>query len=58
MKVLLVNGSPHEKSCAYTALAEIAKTLNSGALTPKFFTLAQSLSPVAADAALAESKSA
>lgn len=27
MKVLLVNGSPHEKGCTYTALAEIAKTL-------------------------------
>lgn len=27
MKVLLVNGSPHEKGCTYTALNEIAKTL-------------------------------
>lgn len=27
MKVLLLNGSPHEKGCTYTALAEIAKTL-------------------------------
>ncbi|MBO7329363.1 MAG: flavodoxin family protein [Lentisphaeria bacterium] len=27
MKVLLVNGSPHEKGCVYTALSEIADTL-------------------------------
>ena len=27
MKVLLLNGSPHEKGCTYTALAEIAKEL-------------------------------
>ena len=28
MKVLLINGSPHEKGCTFTALEEIAKTLN------------------------------
>lgn len=28
MKVILVNGSPHEKGCTYTALAEVEKTLN------------------------------
>lgn len=27
MKVLLINGSPHEHGCTYTALAEISKTL-------------------------------
>lgn len=27
MKVLLVNGSPHEKGCTFTALSEAAKTL-------------------------------
>jgi multimeric flavodoxin WrbA len=27
MKVLLVNGSPHEKGCTYTALKEVADTL-------------------------------
>lgn len=27
MKVLLLNGSPHEKGCTYTALTEIAKEL-------------------------------
>lgn len=30
MKVLLINGSPHEKGCTYTALEEIAKALNAG----------------------------
>ena len=28
MKVLLINGSPHEFGCTYTALKEIEKTLN------------------------------
>ena len=28
MKVLLVNGSPHEHGCTYTALSEIERTLN------------------------------
>ncbi len=28
MKVLLVNGSPHEKGCTYTALKEVSDTLN------------------------------
>ena len=28
MKVLLINGSPNEKGCTYTALSEISKTLN------------------------------
>ncbi len=27
MKVVLVNGSPHEKGCTYTALMEVAETL-------------------------------
>ena len=27
MKVLLINGSPNEKGCTYTALSEVAKTL-------------------------------
>ena len=25
MKVLLVNGSPHQKGCTYSALSEVAK---------------------------------
>lgn len=28
MKVLLINGSPNEKGCTYTALNEVAQTLN------------------------------
>lgn len=28
MKVLLINGSPKEERCTYTALSEVAKTLN------------------------------
>ena len=28
MKVLLINGSPHEKGCTYTGLCEVAKALN------------------------------
>ena len=28
MKVILVNGSPHEKGCTYTALTEVEKILN------------------------------
>lgn len=28
MKVLLINGSPNKEGCTYTALTEIANTLN------------------------------
>ncbi|MDR2656694.1 MAG: flavodoxin family protein, partial [Oscillospiraceae bacterium] len=28
MKVLLINGSPHEQGCTYTALSEIGRTLS------------------------------
>ena len=27
MKVLLINGSPHKEGCTFTALNEVAKTL-------------------------------
>jgi len=33
MKTLLINGSPNEKGCTYTALHEVEKTLN------KYFTI-------------------
>lgn len=36
MKVLLVNGSPHEKGCTYTALNEVAATFDQ---LNKYFTL-------------------
>ena len=28
MKAMLINGSPHEHGCTYTALKEVEKTLN------------------------------
>jgi multimeric flavodoxin WrbA len=37
MKVLLVNGSPHEKGCTYAALEAVAKTLNSNAIETEIF---------------------
>jgi multimeric flavodoxin WrbA len=37
MKVLLVNGSPHEKGCTYTALQEVAKTLNAEGIETEIF---------------------
>ena len=39
MKVLLVNGSPREKGCTYTALCEAAKTLNEEGVETEFFWL-------------------
>ena len=37
MKVLLVNGSPHEKGCTYTALDEVSKTLNHEGIETEIF---------------------
>ena len=37
MKVLLVNGSPKEKGCTYTALAEIAKELEKNGIESEIF---------------------
>ena len=37
MKIILVNGSPHEKGCTYTALAEVAKTLNENDIDTEIF---------------------
>ena len=37
MKVILVNGSPHEKGCTYTALNEAAKTLNEHGIETELF---------------------
>ena len=37
MKVLLVNGSPHEKGCTYTALSEVASALNSEGIETEIF---------------------
>lgn len=37
MKVLLINGSPHEKGCTYTALTEVAKTLEENQIETEIF---------------------
>jgi len=37
MKVLLVNGSPHEHGCTYTALMEISNTLKKEEVESEFF---------------------
>lgn len=37
MKVLLVNGSPHAHGCTYTALQEIAQTLNQEGIESSLF---------------------
>lgn len=37
MKVLLVNGSPNKEGCTYTALFEVAKTLNQEGIDTEIF---------------------
>lgn len=37
MKVILVNGSPHPKGCTYTALEEVASTLNAEGIETRIF---------------------
>lgn len=37
MKVLLINGSPHQKGCTYTALAEVAKELQAQGVDSEIF---------------------
>jgi multimeric flavodoxin WrbA len=37
MKVLLANGSPHAKGCTYTALEEVAMTLNTEGIETQIF---------------------
>lgn len=37
MKVLLINGSPHEYGCTYTALKEAADALNARGIETEFF---------------------
>ena len=36
MKVLLVNGSPHQEGCTYTALKEVEKELNAAGVYERF----------------------
>ena len=40
MKVMLVNGSLHEKGCTYTALCEVEKALNANGIETEIFQLA------------------
>ncbi|MBQ8406394.1 MAG: flavodoxin family protein [Clostridia bacterium] len=37
MKVLLINGSPHEKGCTYTALKEVEKALNENGVQTEIY---------------------
>jgi multimeric flavodoxin WrbA len=37
MKVLLINGSPNENGCTYTALEEVSKSLNKEGIETEFF---------------------
>lgn len=39
MKVLLLNGSPHKEGCTYTALKEVAVTLEKNNIETKFFNI-------------------
>ncbi len=39
MKVLLVNGSPHQKGCTYTALEEVSNALNKNNIDTEIFWL-------------------
>lgn len=43
MKVLLINGSPHEKGCTYTALCEVAKILETEGIETEIFQIGKSL---------------
>lgn len=42
MKVLLINGSLHEKGCTYTALSEVAKALNANGVETEIYWVGQS----------------
>ncbi len=39
MKVILVNGSPKEKGCTYTALKEVEESLNKNGIETEIFWL-------------------
>lgn len=39
MKVLLVNGSPHQKGCTYTALSEVASALETNGIATEIYQL-------------------
>ena len=52
MKVLLINGSPNEHGCTYTALSETAETLQKHGIDTEILYLGKK--PVALPAANAE----
>ena len=39
MKVILVNGSPHKDGCTFTALSEVASSLNAEGVETEIFQL-------------------
>ena len=39
MNVLLLNGSPHERGCTYTALSEVARTLEADGVSAEILWL-------------------
>lgn len=43
MKVLLVNGSPHKNGCTFTALGEVAKTLEECGISAEIFWIGNSV---------------
>lgn len=44
MKVLLLNGSPNEKGCTFTALQEVESTLNKQGIETEIFYLGKNQS--------------
>ena len=57
-KVLLVNGSLHEKGCTYTVLTEIASVLRAEGMNADLFWIGQSRFRVVSTVAGAEKKAA
>ena len=43
MKVLLINGSPHQFGCTYTALKEVADSLNRNDITTEIYHIGAAL---------------
>ena len=56
MKVLLLNGSPRKEGCTFTALSEVAKTLNQNGIDNMKVLVTQIMLPVAIFHALATSE--
>lgn len=44
MKVLLVNGSPHKEGCTFTALSEVARTLEEEKIETEIFWIGNNIS--------------